>query len=274
MAVIWSEAARGSVSGDGIFARVPDDPTARAIVTSAPFGRCSIQEPAAVAVDGASGFGVAWRCPGAQVCFVPLDGAGNATGAALLIPGSNIIGDLALLNAGDRYGIFYNESNQILGANRFQSVSIAGSALGGALTFSQPDNYARSLVVGGAPNGFVTAWFRAPMTGPALEPVWLPLDRDGTPGELRTLSAPYIAMAEDTRDDVHGVVIARESPVSHAFTLVDGTGTPLLPELPLPEDSSYLRPVLLWDGTGFGLFTQDGNGTTHDLVYRHVDCAR
>jgi len=272
--VIWCEGARGSTSGDGIFARVPDDPTARAIVTATPFGRCSIQEPASVALDGAGGFSVAWRCPGAQVCFVPLDEAGNATSAALLVPGSNIIDDLALLNAGDRYGIFYNESNQILGANRFQAVSIGGIALGGALTFSQPDSYARSLVVAGASNGFVTAWVRAPMTGPALEPVWLPLDRNGTPGELRTLSAPYVAMAHDTRGDRYGVLIARESPVAHAFALVDETGTPLLPELPLPEDSSYFRPVLLWDGSGFGLFTEDGSGTTHDLVYRHVDCAR
>src|SRR5262245_726890 len=274
MAVIWCEAARGSFSGDGIFARVPDDASAGAIVTSTPFGRCSIQEPAAVALDGAGGFGVAWRCPGGQMCFVPLNGAGNATSAAAQVPGTNIIQDLALLNAGDRYGIFYNESNQILGANRFQSVSIAGSALGGALTFSQPDNYARSLVVAGTPNGFVTAWFRAPMTGPPLEPVWLPLDRDGTPGELRTLPAPYVALAHDTRDDLFGVLIEHASPASHAFALVDGTGVPVLPELPLPGDSSYVRPVLLWDGHGFGLFTQEATGTTPDLVYRHIDCAR
>ena len=133
-----------------------------------------------------------------------------------------------------------------------------------ALTLPAQSTFSFGLSISIQPRGNV------PVSG---EPVWVSLDRDGTQGAMQTLPARYAAIAHDTRDDRYGVLIARELPVRFAFALVNESGAPVLPELPLPTDSSYASPALFWHGNGFGLFTRDSNGTTSDLVYRHIDCA-
>jgi hypothetical protein len=226
-----------------------------------------------------SGYGVVWKnnvgtSPGLGIHFVPLDGAGNPSGAGLFVTNDPGDGAPVLVWTGQEHGLAWDDGNEI----QFTRLDAMGNRLAPNIPVTMDPAYSASpdMIWTGAE--YALAWVEE-RDGDA-EIYFTRLDPSGNKigGDVRITEAPgdsafpllawngtdYGLTWQDSRDGFYRLY----------FMTLDPGGQPLGPAVRL-SDGEFVdyQTRILWMGSEFAVFWTTDDGTSSEVFLSRLDPA-